>query len=95
MLKIAAADGTAREAAWDAGASTLAWPQDLSITDGAKYRLSWDGAAEPTALTFKALPRRPEGLEDMAFSLITNGCEAQLDLLIETVRLPGDAPPAG
>jgi hypothetical protein len=31
----------------------------------------------------------------MASSLIQNQCEAQLDLLIETVRLPDDGPPAG
>lgn len=94
-LKIAAADGTERDVAWAAGASTLAWPQGLSTADGAKYRLSWDGAAAPTLIIFKTLPKRPAGLEDMASSLITNGCEAQLDLLIETVRLPDDAPPAG
>lgn len=94
-LTIAAADGTSRTVEWEGGASTVSWPEGLSTSDGAKYRLSWDGSAEPTVLTFKALPKRPAGLEDMASSLITSGCEAQLDLLIETVRLPDDAPPSG
>ncbi|MFN3389124.1 MAG: hypothetical protein ACK40O_09325 [Allosphingosinicella sp.] len=94
-LTIAGPDGASRDVEWEGGASTLAWPDGLPVRDGAKYRISWKDAAEPTALTFKALPKRPAGLEDMASSLISNGCEAQLDLLIETVRLPDDAPPAG
>ena len=94
-LTIASPDGTSREVAWEGGASTLSWPEGLPTVDGASYRVSWAGAETPTALTFKALPKRPAGLEEMASSLISNGCDAQLDLLIETVRLPDDAPPAG
>jgi hypothetical protein len=72
-----------------AGQSTLAWPSELSINDGADYRLSW-GAASQTNLKFRTLPSEPVGLDAMASSLIKNNCEAQLDLLIETVRLPED-----
>lgn len=90
-LTVAGAGGATRKVTWPAGASTLSWPADLAIRDGVDYRLSW-GAPGQTSLTFKTLPSKPVGLEDMASSLIRNGCQAQLDLLIETVRLPEDGP---
>jgi hypothetical protein len=84
-------DGASRRVAFEPGASTAAWPADLPPADAARYRL--DGGARPTALTLHALSARPGGLEDMASALIAKGCAAQLDLLIETVRLPDAAPP--
>jgi hypothetical protein len=35
------------------------------------------------------MPAAPVGLEDMAQTLIRNQCDAQLDLFIATVKLPG------
>ncbi|MEA3064628.1 MAG: hypothetical protein QOJ27_1074 [Sphingomonadales bacterium] len=32
---------------------------------------------------------QPAGLEDMAQTLIRNRCDAELDLFIDTVKLPG------
>ena len=87
--------GGASQVSWEAGASTVAWPATLPIADNAEFRLSWAGAATPTTIRFRTLPQRPVGLEDMASFLMTNQCAAQLDLFIETVRLPDDAPPAG
>ena len=84
-----AGNGATRKIEWAAGQSMLAWPADLAIKDGADYRLSWGGAGG-TALTFKTLPSKPAGLEEMASSLIRNECQAQLDLLIETVKVPDD-----
>lgn len=88
-LDIGSPGGATRRLSWQPGSSTLAWPSDLPVADGAEYRLSWRGAAAPTALRFRAVPARPAGLEDLAETLIRNRCEAQLDLLIETVKLPG------
>lgn len=78
---------------WAAGTTTLPWPPDLAVGEGAGYRLAWPGGAAPTTIVFRALPSKPAGLEDMAAALIRNGCQAQLDLLIETVQLPDT--PAG
>lgn len=89
-LSLSRAGGVAQEVDWAAGQSTLTWPAALAISDGADYSLNWDGAAKPTNLKFRTLPAKPGGLEEMASSLIQNGCEAQLDLLIETVKLPDD-----
>ncbi len=45
-------------------------------------------------LKFAVLGSNPQGLEDTAAALIKNGCQAQLDLLIETVAVPEGGKPA-
>ncbi len=77
-----------------AGESVALWPESLPISNGASYQLSWPGAPAPTALKFATLPAGQVGLEEMASSLIQHGCEAQLDLLIETFRAPDDGEPS-
>ena len=59
----------------------------VEAADGAEYRLSGSGA--PATIRFRTMGTRPAGLEDMAQTLIRNQCEAQLDLFIDTVKLPG------
>lgn len=86
-LTVSGAGGT-RQLAWPEGDATLDWPDGLPLTDGAQYRLSWPGAAPPTTIQFRTLPQRPSGLEATASLLIANRCDAQLDLLIDTVRMP-------
>jgi hypothetical protein len=92
-LTIAPRSGPARSLLWPTGSSTLAWPADLPVAEGAEYRLSRPGAVA-TTIRFRAMPARPAGLEDMAQSLIRHDCQAQLDLFIETVKLPEARPPA-
>lgn len=90
-------DGKAENVEWLRGQSTRAWPESLPVSDGAEYRLTWPGQMQPTKLKFVVLGTNPQGgLENMAAALIKNGCEAQLDLLIETVAIPEAATqPAG
>ncbi|HEX8262763.1 MAG TPA: hypothetical protein VF547_07810 [Allosphingosinicella sp.] len=88
-LSIAARNGATRQLGWQPGSSTLAWPSDLPVAEGAEYRLSGTGAAAPTTIRFRTMPAKPAGLEDMAQALIRNQCDAQLDLFIDTVKLPG------
>jgi hypothetical protein len=91
-----ASDGRSGRVEMGAGQAVASWPKDVPISDGGEYTLSWRGAAEPTRLMFKTLSKKPAELNDMASSLIQHACDAQLDLLIETVRLPEDrATPAG
>lgn len=90
QLSIAPALGGSapRTVTWSAGESTLAWPSDLGIATDAEYRLSVEGVAIPTRLKFRLLPATPTGLDAQAQAFIQNGCQAQLDVLIETVQLP-------
>lgn len=88
-LSIGGSGGRLKRLSWQPGSSTMAWPSDLPVAEGAEYRLSWTGGATPTTLRFRTVPAKPAGLEDMAQTLIRNQCEAQLDLFIDTVKLPG------
>ncbi|MEA3066306.1 MAG: hypothetical protein QOJ27_2767 [Sphingomonadales bacterium] len=87
-LSIAGPGGRTKRIGWQPGSTTLDWPSDLPVSDGAEYRLS-GAAAAPTTIRFRTIPARPAGLEDMAQILIRNQCDAQLDLFIDTVKLPG------
>jgi hypothetical protein len=88
-LNIGGPGGRSKQLGWQPGSSILAWPSDLPVADGAEYRLSWPGGSTPTLIRFRAMPAKPAGLEDMAQTLIRNQCDAQLDLFIDTVKLPG------
>lgn len=90
-------DGKAIPVALRPGQSVKAWPTtEFPITNGAQFRVSGDGVANPVTLRFAALGPNPQGLEGTAAALIKAGCTAQLDLLIETVAVPSDEePPAG
>jgi hypothetical protein len=81
--------GGTRTVAWTAGQSTLAWPDGLRVTNDSEYRLSVEGVAMPTRLRFRVLPAAPAGLEAQAQAFLQNGCQAQLDVLVDTVQLPG------
>ena len=87
-LTIAGRSGGARRLAWRPGSSLLAWPAGLPVAEGAEYRLSI-GSAPPSTIRFRTMPAEPAGLENTAQTLIRNQCDAQLDLFIETVKLPG------
>jgi hypothetical protein len=84
-----ATGGSARNVAWTAGQSTVAWPSDVRIANGAEYRLTVEGVAVPTRLRFRVLPNLPSGIDGQAQAFIQNGCQAQLDVLIDTVQMPG------
>jgi hypothetical protein len=88
-LNVGGPDGRTKQLGWQPGSTTLAWPSDLPVADGAEYRLWWRGGKGPTTLRFRTVPAKPAGLEDMAQTLIRNQCDAQLDLFIDTVKLPG------
>lgn len=90
-------DGKSVPVAWRPGQTVKAWPTaDMPISDGAQYRITADGSANPVTLRFAALGPNPQGLESTASAMITAGCNGQLDLLIELVAVPADEDaPAG
>jgi hypothetical protein len=90
-----AAVGSSETTAWPREKPTMPWPATLPITTGARYRISFPGATQPTQVRFAVLPPGGQGLEDLASTLIRNGCTAQLDLLIDTVTIPQSAPSGG
>lgn len=87
--------GKTESVSWLKGQSAKPWPVALPIDASTQYKLAWKGSGNATTLKFALLGPNPEGLQDMAAALIQNGCDAQLDLLIETVAIPGGNTPAG
>jgi hypothetical protein len=82
--------GTVR---FEAGQSVADWPSaNLPVTEGAAFTLSGAGLAQPVAIRFSILGLSASGLEDAASTLIARQCDAQLNLLIETVALPDPSP---
>lgn len=87
-VSISGAGGKA-EVAFGAGESLADWPVATApVTEGATYMLNGAGMTKPSAIKFTVLSPDATGLESTASTLIERGCEAQLDLLIETVALP-------
>lgn len=66
--------------------SVMSWPGKMPVTDGATYTVR--GLGDEKKIRFELLGPTAEGLENTAAALIEHGCDAQLDLLIETVALP-------
>lgn len=93
-LKLAGAGGATASVAFGKGQSAAPWPASLPISNGAHYALSWSGNAQPSTIHFALLGGNTEGLEGTAAALIRNGCEAQLDLLVDVMSIPetGAAP---
>lgn len=83
-LSIDGPGGADRTVQWAAGQPTLAWPSGTQLADGASYSFRMPGVAVPTQITFRTLSSEPADLDGVAAALIENGCEGQLDLLIET-----------
>ena len=83
-LAISGPGGGARTLDWPAGSTTAAWPGDLPIADNARYQLSQAGTAVPTSITFRTLGSTPGDMQAVAQALIANGCQEQLDLLVDS-----------
>lgn len=61
------------------------WPKALPVDDGAAYTLKGPGLAAPVQLTFAAVTKQQPDAEQVAATLIDHRCEAQLNLLVDTV----------
>ncbi|MFM9851672.1 MAG: hypothetical protein ACKVOJ_02540 [Sphingomonadaceae bacterium] len=71
------------------GQSARPWPSsDMPIRDGAQYRLSGAGTNPSTMIKVHAVTSTGD-LETTASALLKMGCTAQMDLLIDTVAVPG------
>lgn len=70
--------------AWPAGKAILAWPGRVAVAEGTDYSLSLGGSGDVTHLRFKRLATVPQDLPGLAKAFIDNGCQTQLDLLVDT-----------
>jgi hypothetical protein len=68
---------------WPAGKDTIAWPASLPVTSGAEYQLSQPDSGDTARVTFVTLANPPTDRVGTAQSLIANGCDNQLDVLVD------------
>ena len=68
---------------WPAGKDTIAWPASLPVTGGAEYQISQPENGDSARVTFVTVSNPPDNPVETAQTLIANGCENQLDVLVE------------
>jgi hypothetical protein len=83
-LTIAGPGSAPRTVQWPAGQPTRAWPRGAALANGATYSFSQPGVAVPTRITFRVLGSALADVQAVAAALIANGCEGQLDVLVES-----------
>lgn len=76
--------GTEQTLNWPAGKDTISWPTALPVRGEAEYQLSQSGSGDTARVTFVTIANPPSDSIATAQSLIANGCENQLDVLVES-----------
>jgi hypothetical protein len=85
-ISIRSAEGRSQDLDWAAGKASALWPAALPVTSGAQYQIEWPETGDRSSVTFVTVPNAPADLVGAAQVLIENGCEHQLDLLVEGVK---------
>ncbi|MFL6766090.1 MAG: hypothetical protein ACJ8FO_12940 [Sphingomicrobium sp.] len=88
-VEIRSADGKSQELSWAAGKALAAWPSALPIKSGASYQVEWPETGEKSSLEVVTVPNAPPDLVGAAQILLENGCQKQLDLLVESASKGG------
>lgn len=79
-------NGTVTEVAWRKGNPLKSWPKaEAPLSNGASYRLIGSNVEKSVEVNFVMLDTVPDNLDDAAAMLIANGCQSQIDLLVETL----------
>lgn len=82
-ITIRTADGKSQELSWAAGKALTAWPAAMPVKSGASYQLEWTDTGEKSNVDVVLISAPPTDLVGAAQVLIENGCQKQLDLLVE------------
>lgn len=88
-INIRSGDGKTQEVDWAAGKSSAVWPAAMPVTSGAQYQIEWPETGDKSNVTFVTVPGAPSDLVGAAQVLIQNGCDHQLDLLVQSASKAG------
>jgi hypothetical protein len=83
-VQIRSASGATQTLSWSAGKALASWPSALPINSGTEYQVEWTDSGDKSSLNLVTLKARPTDLVGAAQVLIENGCQNQLDLLVES-----------
>jgi hypothetical protein len=88
-ITIRSADGKSQQLSWAAGKSLTAWPAALPVKSGTSYQIEWPETGESSSVDVVTVQSPPNDLVGAAQVLIQNGCQKQLDLLVESANKAG------
>lgn len=88
-VTLRSADGQSQQLTWAAGKALAAWPAALPIKSGATYEVEWPDTGEKSSLDVVVVQSAPTDLVGAAQVLIRNGCQKQLDLLVQSAGKVG------
>jgi hypothetical protein len=82
-VTIRSPDGNSQQLTWAAGKALAAWPAAVPVKSGATYQVEWPDTGETSSLDVVLVQSPPTDLVGAAQVLIQNGCQKQLDLLVQ------------
>jgi hypothetical protein len=88
-VQIRSADGKSESMSWAAGKALAPWPTALAIKSGAEYSVDWPDGGDTSKLEVVTVSNPPPDLVGAAQVLLANGCQKQLDLLVESASKAG------
>jgi hypothetical protein len=83
-VQIRSGDGQSQALTWAAGKALTAWPAALPLKNGTQYSVEWPDGADTSKLQVVTIGAAPTDLVGAAQVLLENGCQKQLDLLVES-----------
>ena len=82
-VQIRSADGQSQTLSWAAGKALAPWPAAMPIKNGSHYSVEWPDGGDTSKLDIVTISSAPADLVGAAQVLLANGCQKQLDLLVE------------
>lgn len=87
-VEIRSAQGQTIKLTWASGKVLTAWPAGLPLTTGSQYEVDWPNGGDKNKLEVVVLPSAPADSVEAAQLLIKNGCQNQLDQLVQDATKP-------
>lgn len=84
------ADGKSQQLSWAPGKALAPWPAALPVKNGS-YDIEWTDTGEKSSLDVVTVQSAPTDLVGAAQVLLQNGCQKQLDLLVQSASKAGSA----
>lgn len=88
-VQIRSADGQSQTLSWAAGKALAPWPAAMPIKNGNHYSVEWPDGGDTAKLDVVTIASTPADLVGAAQVLLANGCQKQLDLLVEGASKAG------
>lgn len=89
-VNVVSSNGASATIEWVAGNASTPWPTSIPVVNGSDYTIQWMDTGESTPVTIVQIDGDPEDLVGAAQLLINNGCEQQLDVLVNSASKIGE-----